>query len=1121
LKQGFVHLHVHSEYSLLDGLSRVEALAQAAARMGMPACALTDHGVLYGAVQFYRACESAGVKPILGCEVYVASRSRFSKDPGVDDDPHHLVLLAESDEGYKNLIQLVTRSYTEGFYYKPRVDLELLAEYSKGLIATSGCIAGQVPRAYLAGGEKEAMKALGRYLDIFGPGRFYLELQDHGIPDEARVNAALKALSEKMGVPCVATNDSHYMERSDAQAHDILLCIQTNKSISDNTRLRFPGDQFYMKSPDEMQRLFAAVPEVLRNTLEIAERCNTRISFGQIHLPDYKLPDGIDADSYLRRLCEQNLPLRYPEAHPEVMQRLDYELSVISSMGYSGYFLIVWDFVKYARERGIPVGPGRGSAAGSVVAYLLGITNIDPLSYGLLFERFLNPERSTMPDMDIDFCFERRGEVIDYVVNKYGKDCVAQIITFGTMAARAVIRDVGRALEMPYADVDRIAKMVPMEMGITLEKAVSTVPELARAKRDDPKVNALLHVAEKLEGLPRHASVHAAGVVISRRPLYEHVPLQRMNDGTLVTQFSMDTLESLGLLKMDFLGLRTLTVIHHTVEAAKRQGKSIDIEAVPLDDRETYELLGRGDTLGVFQLESSWVRDVLREMKPQVFTDIIACIALCRPGPMEHIPEYLENRRGKGKYVHPALEPILKETHGIMIYQEQIMQAAARLAGFSLAQADLLRRAVSKKKRDMLDKQREEFISGCLARGISAESANEIYDLIMKFANYGFNKSHAAAYALLAYQTAYLKAHYPAEFMGSLLSSVQDSSDKVALYIREAARMGIQVLPPDVNESEFDFTVQGHSIRFGLGATRGVGRSAVEAITAARRQKPFSSLRDFCERVDSRSINRRAVEALIKAGAFDSTGASRRAMLEALDAVLDASSRLQRTLREGQLTLFELDAFAADTSIPHRPEFTKSELLRMEHEALGFYVSGHPLTEHQAAIELVATTKAAEAAQLPDQAEVVLAGMITAYKRVMTRSGEAMYFLTLEDLTGSVEVLVFPRVYERCSDLLVAERIVSVRGRMSIQEDDVKLICEEMSDLPPSVINITVNDESILPELKRTLESWPGTCPVVLCFPGEKKRLKLPPSYRVVPDEGFIRRLRELMGSSSVKIETL
>lgn len=1159
----FVHLHLHTEYSLLDGAARIEDLVRRAKDMGMTALAITDHGVMYGVVHFYKACKKHGIKPIIGCEVYVAPRSRLDRAPRVDDSPHHLVLLAENQEGYRNLMKLCSLGSLEGFYYKPRVDEELLRRHSRGLIALSACLAGQIPSHLAEGDYDRARDAALRYREIFGPDNFFLELQDHSLQEQIAVNQGLIAISSETGIPLVATNDCHYLDRSVARAHDVLLCIQTAKCVDDPGRLRFPNDEFYLKSPEEMHGSFGHIPGAMENTVRIADRAKVDFEFGQVHLPHYQIPDGYHDGSYLRKVCYDRLPSRYPEISgrpsglagkpsgpgkeapepagglpeargSEVIRRLDYELSMIERMGYSSYFLIVWDFIEFARSRGIPVGPGRGSAAGSLVAYVLGITNIDPLRYGLLFERFLNPDRVDLPDIDIDFCFERRGEVIEYVFNKYGHDCVAQVITFGTMAARAAIRDVGRALNMPYGDVDRIAKLVPMQLGITLEHALEVTPELREAYQSKPEVKELLDLARAVEGMPRHASVHAAGVVITREPLTEYVPLQRTNDGIVVTQFDMDLLKDLGLLKMDFLGLRTLTVLDYAVGLIRAgRGEQVNLDNLPLDDRGTYEMLSRGEALGVFQLESSWVRDMLKQMKPSRFEDIVAAVALCRPGPMENIPAYTRAKEEGAHYPHPALEPILKDTYGIMIYQEQILQVAAAMAGFTLGQADLLRRAVAKKKREDLDKYRELFVSGCLKEGYSGKLGNEMYDLIMKFANYGFNRSHAAAYGMVAYQTAYLKAHYPVEFMAALLTSVMGSTEKVALYIEECRRLRIRVLPPDINESTSKFAVVGGEIRFGLSAVKNVGEAAIEAIVRARVEfGRFTSLSDFCEKVDARHLTRKAIESLVKAGAFDSTGGRRSQLLAVLDQTIEGAQAVQRHRQSGQISFFDLGTsataaesrvFAARDRLPPIDEFPQNTLLTMEKEILGLYITGHPLAQYQKQLEAKTTAFIAGLKEIPDATTVTLGGLVAGQKRVVTRNGENMVFLSLEDSTGVVEVVVFPRVLARAAGLLREDAVVLVRGRLSLQEDEAKILAEEISALgDPMKVHVKIEADQnslIVSDVLSMLRKYPGDRPVILYFVPAKKKVETKPQFWVNGSNELLADLHELLGEGSAVLK--
>ncbi|MGE5652703.1 MAG: DNA polymerase III subunit alpha, partial [Bacillota bacterium] len=947
----FVHLHVHSEYSLLDGAARLRDLVATAKEHGSPALAITDHGVLYGVVDFYKLAKSEGIKPIIGCEVYVAPRKRSDRQPKLDDSQYHLVLLAENQQGYQNLMQLVSRGYTEGYYYKPRVDRELLEQYHEGLIALSACIGGEIPQLLLSGRYDQAKDLAMYYRRLFGPDSFYLEVQDHGLIEEKQALQGLLQLSRETGIGLVATNDSHYVRQGDAEAHDILLCIQTATHVDDPTRLKFANDQFYLKSPAEMASLFNHCPEALTNTLAIAKRCQVDFTFGALQLPEYQVPVEETVSSFLRRLCRDGLRERYSSVTPELSERLEYELDVIERMGYPGYFLIVWDFVHYAKTNGIYVGPGRGSGTGSLVAYCLGITEVDPIRYGLIFERFLNVERVTMPDIDIDFCFERRGEVIDYVFKKYGNERVAQIITFGTMAAKAAVRDVGRALNMAYGDVDRIAKLIPFELDITIDRALATSKELREQYESDPAIRKLIDTAKALEGLPRHASVHAAGVVITKDPLTHHVPIQRMSDGLLVTQFPMTTLEELGLLKMDFLGLRTLTLLRDVQELVKQStGKWVDLAAIPLDDAKVYAMLSDGDTDGVFQLESGGMRSVLRELKPTCIEDIIAANALYRPGPMEHIPDFIaaKHKRREVTYLHPLLQPILESTYGVLVYQEQVLQIVSRLAGFSLGQADILRRAMGKKKADVLAAQKIAFLDGAEARGVERSIAERVFDQITPFSSYGFNKSHSAAYGLVAYQTAYFKVNYPTEYMAALLTSVISSNERISSYIEECRRMKIAVLPPDINASRMTFSVHGRSIRVGLGAVKNVGSGHVAVILEARSSNggAFTSLMDFCVRVDLHQINRKVLESLIMAGAFDSLG-GRAQHLAVLDRLMEVAQAEQKQRDEGQMNLFELSPQDAPQApvvvLPSIPELPLRERLAMEKDVLGLYLSGHPL----------------------------------------------------------------------------------------------------------------------------------------------------------------------------------
>ncbi len=1171
----FVHLHVHTEYSLLDGANRIDAVVGQAARLGMPALAVTDHGAMYGAMEFYKACRDQGIKPIIGVEAYVAPRSRFDKTARVDDEPYHFVLLARNMTGYRNLTKLVSKGFLEGFYYRPRIDRELIAEHTEGLVALSGCLGAEVPQLILQERLSEAEEAAAFFRDVFGPGHFFLELQDHGLETQQTVNRELLRLAKRLGVGVVATNDAHYLERDDATAHDLLLCIQTASNLDDPKRLRFPTDAFYLKSPAEMARLFAEVPEALRNTLEVANQCHLEFEFGSFKFPRFEIPPGHTNGSYLRQLCYERLPARYgPEPSQEVLRRLEYELEMIARTGFAGYLLIVQDFVQFARQRGIPVGPGRGSAAGSLVAYVLGITDIDPLRYGLLFERFINPERVTQPDIDIDFCYERRDEVIRYVTEKYGEDSVGQIITFGTMGARAVIRDVGRALGMAYGDVDRIAKLVPFRVGMTLEHALEINPDLRRLYEEDPQVQKLIDIARSLEGLPRHPSVHAAGVVIANEPLVNYVPLARTSDGAVVTQYTMGPLEELGLLKMDFLGLRNLTVIDQTVKLVRQtRGVDLDMNRIPLDDQATFDLITRGDVLGVFQLESSGMRDMLRQLKPSTIEDVMAAVALYRPGPMENIPAFIQAKHGgQPRYLHPDLEPILRDTYGVMIYQEQIMQVASTMAGFSLGQADILRRAVGKKKKEILDEQREAFVEGCLRQGHSRKLAEELYELILKFANYGFNRAHSAAYGLIAYQTAYLKTHFPPEYMAALLTSITASTEKVAEYVEDCRRMGLRILPPDVNESVASFTVVDGGIRFGLAAVKNAGRPAIESIVRARQAGgPFASLQDFCERVDTRLLNRRAIESLIKAGAFDTLGARRSQLMAALDKALDQAHQVQRQRASGQVSFFSDDAFRqdfapAEEALPDLAEFPHEMLLAMEKEVLGLYLSGHPLDQYRDLLARVHTVATSRLGELEEGQWVSLGGLVAARKKITTRAGEPMCFVTLEDLAGSCEVVVFPRTYESAAAYLEKDRAVYVRGRVQDVEEQPKVVAEEVLPLEEAPRNgdagpgrapggeangrrrrgpaggngrhrgsgggkrpngnrrvfLRLVEEAGAPHalelLKAILVQHPGDCPVYLHFPTRNKTIRARPEYWVDGSEALVRQLESVLGTGAVRL---
>lgn len=1127
----FVHLHCHTEFSLLDGAARIKDLVQKAAANKMPAVSVTDHGTMFGVIDFYRAAKEAGIKPIIGCEVYVALRSRFQKEARHDDSQYHLVLLAENNTGYQNLTRLVSAGFLEGFYYKPRVDRELLEKYHEGLIAMSACLAGEIPTLILQGQIEKARDAAIYYRNVFGPNNFYLELHDHGLPEQKIVNEALVRISEEEGIPLAASNDVHYLNRDDAAVHDVLLCIQTGKTIDDEERMRFETEEFYFKTAAEMTELFKGYPEAISNTVLIAERCNVEKDFSQRHLPEFDLPEGENPYDYLMKICYQGIEERYSEITPAMKKRLEYELSVIRQMGFANYFLIVWDLIKYARKAGVIVGPGRGSAAGSLVAYCLGITNIEPLQHSLLFERFLNPERISMPDIDIDFCDDKRDRVIHYVTEKYGQERVAQIITFGTMAARAAVRDVGRAMAIPYAEVDRIAKLIPTEPKMTIARALKQSKELQQLYKEE-RYRELLDTSIAVEGMPRHASTHAAGVVIAREPLVKYVPLYRTADGAVVTQFPMNTIEDLGLLKMDFLGLKTLSIIGEALDNIRRRHNvDIKIEDIPLDDKSTYAMLSHGETTGTFQLESSGMRNVLRELIPNKFEDLIAVVALYRPGPMEQISIFIESKHGhrKIKYAHPVLEPILNETYGVIVYQEQIMEIAARMAGFSLGQADLLRRAIGKKKKKILDEQQELFINGCIKNGYSRDLAVEIYDLILKFASYGFNKSHAAAYALIAYQTAYLKANYPIEFMAALMTVNYSNSDKVALYIAECRRMSIEVLPPDINESETHFTVVGDKrIRFGMAAVKNVGLGAIESIIQARRKKPYTSLRDFASRVDMRLCNKKVLESLIKCGAFDSLGGHRAQYLAALDDILMHGQCVQRERENGQISMFTL--FDNETreellldNLPEIEEFSDRERLSLEKEMLGLYISGHPLDHYRLILEnMTNLTRCAELKDCGDNHRVRVGGIITAVRKFYTKKNKQMAFIRMEDLTGGVEMVIFPDLLEKRSALLEEDNLVLINGRIDLKEDEEpKIIAESISPLnkEQKYLQLIIgedHDRSLLEHLKTTLIAENGETPVCLYFKKDKKMLVLKEEYWVRDNPSCLERLENLLGPGSV-----
>lgn len=1052
----FTHLHTHTEFSLLDGACRVEQLAERAKELGMQSLAITDHGNMYGAVDFYKACKKAGIKAIIGCEVYVAPRTRFDRDKVLDKEYNHLILLCKNETGYKNLIDMVSKAYTEGFYFKPRIDHDLLEKHSEGLICLSACLAGEIPQALLQKDYENAKRIALWYNDIFGDGNYYLELQNHGLPEQQGVNEGIKRISRETGIPLVATNDVHYIEKDDAKIQQVLICIATNHVIGDDTGLEFHANEFYLKSEDEMREIFSDVPEALSNTQIIADKCNFDFEFGTTKLPYYETPNNIDHFEYFKNLCMQGMKKRYGENPPEsYYQRLDYELKTVEKMGYTDYYLIVADFVSFAKSKGIPVGPGRGSGAGSIAAYCMGITDLDPMKYNLLFERFLNPERVSMPDFDIDFCYERRGEVIKYVTDKYGADHVAQIVTFGTLATRAAIRDVGRAMGMSYASVDVVAKLVPNDFHITIEQAVSRSKELSALMEENPQVKELIETAKKVEGMPRNTSTHAAGVVITHDPVSSYVPLAT-NDGVPVTQYIMTTLEELGLLKMDFLGLRTLTVIDNAAKAA-----GVDIENIPIDDPNVYKMFAKGQTEGIFQFESSGMKQMLMNLKPRALEDLIAATSLYRPGPAKQIDTFVENSHHPEKvtYITEKLRPILENTYGCMVYQEQVMQIFRELAGYSYGRADIVRRAMSKKKLDVMEKERETFINGCNKNGIDSKTANVIFDQMSDFAKYAFNKSHAACYALVAYRTAYLKCYYPAQFMASLMTSVLDQTNKIATYTAECKRLGLRLGPPDINTSMKGFTANGNVINYGLLGIKNVGSDFIDDVVKERKNGRFKDLLDFCKRMQEFHFNRRAVESLIRCGAMDCFDCNRRQMLQALPALVTNLENYRQNTKYGQVGFFDLgqgEGMSFDFDLPDVEEFPKSELLKMEKEMTGLYLSGHPMEKYAQACESrgyantidIIKAQNEEMSLYKDKSQVKICGIITKVVIKHTRNGAAMAFVSLEDLYGAVEIVVFPKTLEKYGDLIYDGSIISVFGNLSFEEQkDVKILAGEI--LPP------------------------------------------------------------------------
>ena len=1154
----FAHLHVHTEYSLLDGACRIKDLPKLVKEMGQTACAITDHGVMYGAIDFYRACKAEGIKPIIGCEVYVAPRTRFDKQHEFDSEARHLVLLCENEEGYRNLSYLVSMAHVEGFYIKPRIDLALLREHSKGLIALSACLAGEIPRRLRSGSYEGAKEYALTLAEIFGPDHFYLELQDHGIREQAIVNQGILRLHEETGLPLVVTNDAHYLRKEDAYAHDVLLCIQTGKTVDDENRMRYEPQNFYLRTTEEMAALFPEYPEAVENTGKIAEMCNVEFTFGKYHLPEFKLPEGYDSFSYFKELCDKGYRERYGEGSEALRRQLTYEQDMIEKMGFTDYFLIVSDFVRYARSVGIPVGPGRGSAAGSMVSYCLHITDIDPIPYSLYFERFLNPERVSMPDIDMDFGDTRRGEVVEYVRRKYGEDHVAQIVTFGTMAARGVIRDVGRALNMSYADCDVIAKLIPNALHITLDEAMKLSRELRERYESEEQVKKLIDTARALEGMPRHASTHAAGVVITKDPVVDHVPLAR-NDDTIVCQYTMVTLEELGLLKMDFLGLRNLTILDDAVKLIQEKEKSFTLASIPDNDPDTYAMLQAGRTSGVFQLESSGMTGVCTSMKPESIEDLTAIIALYRPGPMDSIPRFIASKHDPKlvTYLHPSLEPILGVTYGCIVYQEQVIEIFRRLAGYSLGQADLVRRAISKKKAKQIEAERQAFIygdaqrgiAGCVAGGIPAETAQAIYQDIYDFANYAFNKAHAVSYAVVAYQTAYCKCHYTKEYMAALLSSVLDSSDKVSEYFAECRENGIALLPPDVNHSSDCFTVEPGGIRFGLVAIKNIGRGLIQRMMREReRGGPFTDFEDFCKRMDGADMNKRAVENLIRAGAFDSTGARRSQLLAVYEKVMDGIANGNRANIEGQIDFFGLGVQTErqnSLTLPDLPEFSAQELMAMEKETTGLYLSGHPMDGYR---ELARASGAVQISRIMDDfaqeegptrfsdgQKVRLAGVVTSSKTKTTKKNTLMAYVMLEDGTGSMEMLCFTRVLEQYGSYLKEGQVISVSGTLSVRDEKApQLMCDFARPLTGAAQGETAADSAPQTDRRTLYLKMPSLdCPememfkkILFLFEGGSNpvRIRLADTGKLIGttcnlQDSLIREMKARLGEENVVVK--
>lgn len=1150
----FCHLHLHTQYSLLDGFAKIDKLMDRAKELNMDSVAITDHGVMFGAVDFYKTAKKKGVKPIIGCEVYVSFRSRFDRE-NIDKKSYHLILLAKDNLGYQNLIKIVSTGFVEGFYYKPRVDYEILEKYSEGIIALSACLAGEIPQRLMEGKYEDAKKAAIRLNNLFGQDNFYLELQDHNIPEQAKVNMYIQKLSKETGIPMVATNDVHYLEKDDWKTHEILMCIQTGKTLQDEHRMEFQTNEFYLKSPEEMEDLFKGYNGALENTVKIAERCNVSFDFDTIHLPEYKLEEAKSPSEFLRELCYNGLKKRYPNPSQEILDRLEFELNVIEKMGYVAYFLIVWDFIYFAKSNDIMVGPGRGSAAGSIVAYTLEITDVDPMEYSLLFERFLNPDRISMPDVDIDFCYEKRELVIDYVKRKYGEDHVAQIITFGTLGARASIRDVGRVLGISYQDVDKVAKEIPFAIGMTIDKALDTNPNLKKIYTSSEQIKELIDISRNVEGLPRHASTHAAGVVISKAPVDNYVPLY-MHQNSVTTQFPMTTLEELGLLKMDFLGLRTLTVIQDSIKLIKENHDIvIDFSKIKYDDNSVYETISNGNTLGIFQLESAGMRQFLKELKPDTFEEIIAGISLYRPGPMESIPVYIKNKNNHDEveYIHEKLKPILEVTNGILVYQEQVMQVVRELAGYSYARADLVRKAMSKKKMSVMEEEREYFVNGkldsdgnieiqgCIRNGISKEAANEIYDNMIDFAKYAFNKSHAACYAVLAYQTAYLKTHYKVEFMTALMTSVMGNTDKVVQYIRECDELGIEVLPPDVNKSVRIFSVENGNIRFAMSAIKNVGENAVDTIVEERRKHgSYKSLQNFIKRVSGQDINKRLVESLFKAGAFDSINSNRAMLIANFEKLWDSTNNERKNNIAGQVSLFdtveELDESVEMTEVL---DFNQRERLSMEKEVLGLYITGHPLKDYTEKLKRLASHNTAmlkemqenyEQYQYEDNSMVIVGGIIADKVYKTTRTKEMMAFLTLEDEFGSLEVIVFPKVLNAFSNLVNEDEVVTVKGRLQLKEDEMpKIIAMEIKPLDYESLDNNISKKiylripsigsPIIKAIEKIIIQNPGNDEVIYFDDLKKKPFSSERYNKMLYTEEVRQELIKLIGNDNIVVK--